>query len=124
MGLHACEDCGNQVSDAAVACPACGRPSDDVMAENTCDRCGQHTLVKGTGLHGPLEVITAVLWSIGGCLLIGIGFFFYGSSRQWCTSCRRRPRSAGLSPAFLIFLIVVGLWASWWAIALATGTAQ
>jgi hypothetical protein len=26
MGLIACQDCGGQVSDQALACPHCGRP--------------------------------------------------------------------------------------------------
>lgn len=28
MALHKCSDCGNDVSDVALACPNCGRPTD------------------------------------------------------------------------------------------------
>lgn len=124
MALLTCEDCGQKVSDTAVACPSCGRPHASVLADSTCDRCGQPGLVKGSGIHGFLEVTTAIVWLVGGCLLFGFGFYFYGNSRQWCPEGRHRPKSAGLGAGFLIFLILVGLYASSWTIAIATGNAQ
>ena len=124
MALLTCEDCGHKVSDVAAACPSCGRPSSATLAQAVCDRCGRPGLVTGTGLHGLLEAATTVVWSVGGCLLLGVGFYFYGNSRPWCPQGRHRPKSAGLQPGFLVFLILVGLLAAWWAIALATGTAQ
>ena len=34
MGLIACPDCGNMVSDRAAACPHCGCPADAFLNPN------------------------------------------------------------------------------------------
>jgi hypothetical protein len=55
MSLIACPDCSTSVSDAAPACPKCGRP----IAATTIEQTGKN--VKGTQLLG-------AMLTIGGCV--------------------------------------------------------
>lgn len=121
MALLTCEDCGGQVSDAAPACPSCGRPADGELG-GRCLRCESGALVTKTGVHGVLEVLLVIVWTVA-FLPIGVLFYFYLSSKPWCPACKKRPKGTA-SPAALVFLLLVGAYASLWTIAIVTGTAQ
>ena len=121
MALLTCEDCGNDVSDAAPACPSCGRPADGELG-GRCLRCEEGHLVVRTGVHGPLEIVSVIVWSVA-FLPIGLLLYFYLSSKAWCPKCRKRPKGVA-SPGSMIFLIIVGLYAAMWTVALVTGTAK
>jgi hypothetical protein len=119
--LAQCPDCGGAVSALASACPHCGRPSDAVLAETACDRCGELAVIRGAGLRGWLEPINFVVWCVGGALVLGIGYYFWGNSREWCESCGRRPFRTGFGRGLQVFLLLVGLYATSWSLAFALG---
>ena len=94
-----CPDCGNSVSDAAPACPSCGRPKDPEATRSqpiapagvACPYCGNTTVGKVRGLQGPLEVL------LGFVLLLmlfvpGIIYYVVMESVPYCSSCGRRVR--------------------------------
>lgn len=105
MALIDCQDCGNRVSEAATACPKCGRPVG--RSTNSCPRCREGELVTGTGLHGVLEVLTTIIWTVS-TIVIGLVLYFYLSSRPYCPACKRRPVGT-VSPVSLAVLAILGL---------------
>lgn len=119
--LLTCEDCGHQVSDAAVACPSCGRPTGGKPG-GSCQRCGAGNLATGTGIHGVLEVVTVIIWTMA-FIPVGLLLFYYLNRRPWCPACKRRPVGT-VNPGSLVALALLGALAAWWTFALVTGTAQ
>lgn len=61
MGLVECSDCGHEVSDAAEACPNCGRPMQHTA------RKPEPQEVRESGRTGERIGTVLVLGSIGGC---------------------------------------------------------
>lgn len=121
MALLTCEDCQHEVSDRAEACPSCGRPIAG-KPDGTCERCGEGRLVTKSGLRGPLEIITAIVW-FAAFIPVGFVIYFHLNGKPWCTACHKRPVGARSSVS-LVLLILLGLYVGMWVFALVTGTAK
>lgn len=82
MGLLACPDCGNQVSEAASACPKCGRPNTPASQP----QAGGAKSVAGYVPRPPRLVIRPFGFLIGAALL-GAGLYV---ALVWVPSHDRR----------------------------------
>jgi Flp pilus assembly protein TadB len=93
MSLIACPDCSTSVSDAAPACPKCGRP----IAATTIEQTGKN--VKGAQLLG-------AMLTIGGCVTT-------------VANVGNPPASSALVAGYLVMMagLVIFIWArllAWW----------
>lgn len=95
MALIECPDCGAQISDAAPACPHCGRPA-AVSAKSQpkldqagawCPNCGNRNSVKRTDGLTCLIIAALVVTVVG---LLAIPFL----PKAWhCNSCQHEWRA-------------------------------
>lgn len=94
MPLITCPDCSSQVSDAAPACPKCGRPIAAVAAQPVSVQRGIGTGVKiGFGMF-----IVLPLLLFGGCLFF-FSMLFTGASRQYETYKQQAAREKAAAAA-------------------------
>lgn len=92
MALKSCPECSHQVSESALACPACGHPF-AVAGAQVCPYCQQPTLIKMQGLYGGKEIcIGLVLFAL--FILPGLAYYFDVSKQPRCSNCLRRVKGA------------------------------
>lgn len=93
MGLTRCEDCGQAVSEQAIACPGCGRPT---KVAQTIELTGKKyefrmlvwgsVLILGAGSAGLGAIAgsrSAVEWGILISLIAAIGYGFARVAAWW-----------------------------------------
>lgn len=75
MALIVCKECGNQISDAAQACPQCGAPASLSLTHTEDPKAAN--IFRNPLTRESLDISKAWLW----CLLFGVFYFLY--RRAW-----------------------------------------
>lgn len=94
MPLIQCPDCGKKVSNAAPACPHCGRPlaiqqQFAKKKDRKCRHCGSDQVGKVRGLQGFKEIIIFLILFLCG-IIPGIIYYIWIESVPYCLGCGKR----------------------------------